>query len=318
MNKLFAKVLTATVSVLAAFFATSCTEPNTTITGTAEERNQTANAGEKNTEENLPTTQVDSLVRTTSSSAAPSSGTSKSTPVGSDSIAVLDSVTSHHFPDQGFGGAYSSARAEYPLSGDGKGGAGGVVGASSSSSTTTEPNIAGHVDENLLSVYVKKTGINGISFDGAVYGINKTYQSCDLSTSTCSENEPIEEYRRVGLHKVALEKIEDIAEIFPMTYAALPIDQIKISYTDECALYVLNVSDTSPVWRVLTSISTDSIVVKEIYDKCDYEARPFKVHVGFLFSYCRELGSSTKIVQEGVPNGDANCSDVSYEEYYKK
>lgn len=318
MNKLFTKILTATASLFAAFLATSCTEPNTTITGTAEERNQVAQAGDKNSEANLPTTQVDSLVRTTSSSTAPSSGTSKSTPVGSDSVAVLDSMASHHFPDQGFGGAYSSARAEYPLSGDGKGGAGGVVGASSSSSTTTEPNIAGHVDENLLSVYVKKTGINGISFDGAVYGINKTYQSCDLSASTCSETEPIDEYRTVGLHKVALEKIEKIAEIFPMTYATLPIDQIKISYTDECALYVLNVSDTSPVWRVLTSISTDSIVVQEIFDKCNYEARPFKVHVGFLFSYCRELGSSTKIVQEGVPNGDAKCSDVSYEEYYKK
>jgi len=87
---------------------------------------------------------------------------------------------------------------------------------------------------------------------------------------------------------------------------------------DGCPLYVLNINDTSPVVHVLTKISKDTIAITDVHDNCDYERRPFDMHVGFLFEYCDELSESPKIEQTFLLKETWNCSDIDYDEYINK
>ena len=299
MNKLFAKFSVAIASAFASFYAIACTEPNRDITGTAEERNQIAHGDHGNTVSNTPVnvdidTTIEKLTPTGSSRETETSLPTTEIPKSSSSVEILvpdagnlvelDSGAKTGMPNQGYGGGFG---------------------------------YAGAVDDKLLSSYIQLAGVSGISFDNAVYGINKTYQSCDVSSNTCPENETIEEYRSVGVHKVALDRVNELSKIFPKSTRTLSLNQIESLYEKGCALYVLNVYDTSPVWRVLSSISADSLVVQEISDNCDYERRPFDMNVGFLFSSCNELGDGTKIVRASIVKESGDCDNVIYEEFSK-
>ena len=85
-----------------------------------------------------------------------------------------------------------------------------------------------------------------------------------------------------------------------------------------CQLYVLNVYDTSPVIHVLTEISKDTIKITDVHDNCNYEPRPFDMHVGFLFEYCGELSESPKIDITFKLNESMKCGTVDYDEYINK
>ena len=87
---------------------------------------------------------------------------------------------------------------------------------------------------------------------------------------------------------------------------------------DGCPLYILNINDTSPAVHVLTKISKDTIAITEVHDNCNYEPRPFDMHVGFLFEYCGELSESPEIELTFLVKETWNCRNIDYDEYIKK
>ena len=295
MNKLFTRLLIAYASAFTSFFV-ACTEPDPGyLTGTAEERNQSANAGDASG--NMGPSSSDSEIESSSSE---NSSASEGSTAGDPSILPVN-------PDDG-----------------GKGHAGAPLSSSShsfiivqpSSSSKSEP--IGAVDNNFLNIYVYKTEMPKITFAESVFGINKTYEECNPSEKTCSEdNSKTAEFRTLGLHKIAAEDFDDVKPIFPLTTEKLE-SKLKEVYSDGCSIYVLNIKESSPAWHVLTSITSDTLIVENIYDNCDYERSIFDLHVGFLFSFCGELTDQTKIVMNTTPNGSNRCGLVSYEEFYRQ
>jgi hypothetical protein len=69
---------------------------------------------------------------------------------------------------------------------------------------------------------------------------------------------------------------------------------------------------------VLTKISKDTIAITEVHDNCNYEPRPFDMHVGFLFEYCGELSENPKIELTFLVKGTWNCRNIDYDEYINK
>lgn len=194
-----------------------------------------------------------------------------------------------------------------PISSESKTGFGGGT------SSPDNPTNGGTVYITLDS-YLKSYGITDVAFNENVLAYNKTFESCDPTKNTCLESPEIAELRTTGLHKIAPETIEILPYIFPKAYLAIK-DTIK---TNSCPLYVLNIRDTSPAIHVLTKISKDNITINDISDNCDYEPRPFEMHVGFLFSYCGELSEAPKIVTTFTVMETMNCSDVKYFECLRK
>ena len=309
MNKPFDKLCIPSILAIASFLASACTDPNPGyLTGTAEERNQSANAGDVSG--NIGPASSDSETESSSSETEIESSSSESSTGKDPSIIPID-------PGDGHSGA-PSGRPDSSIH---------IIGAPSSSSqsyiivnpsSSSKSEPIGNPDNNLLSIYVYKTGMPKITFAESVFGFNKTYEECNPSEKTCSEdNSKTAEFRILGLHKITSEDFDHIKPIFPLTTEKFG-NKLKEVYTEGCSVYVLNIKESSPAWHVLTSITSDSLTVENIFDNCDYEQRPFDLYVGFLFSFCGELTDQTKIVMNTTPNGSNQCGLVSYEELYRQ
>ena len=293
MTKLFNKLLTASATVLAAFCSFACSDK---IAGTAEEQNQIAN-GEKSSS---------SSEGETANGVIPDSSNSNTSPAPS-----VDVSSSSRY-DEGFTPIYIDPSSSSNTAGEGNKG--------------NDPDVVGNPDTvpaYTLDSYLKYYGITEVAYDDNVLGYNVTFKSCDASQETCFESPSIAKLRELGLHKLTAENASGLGVLFLRTAMnmgnKLYENNGAVSRTqDGCPLYVLNVIDTSPAVHVLTKISKDTIAITEIHDNCDYEPRPFDMHVGFLFEYCGELSESPEIVQTFTLKETLKCGEIDYDEYINK
>ena len=270
MTKLFNKFLTASTMALAAFCSFACSDK---IAGTAEEQNQIAN-GEKSSS---------SSEGETANGVIPDSSNSNTSPAPS-----VDVSSSSRY-DEGFTPIYIDPSSSSNTAGEGNKG--------------NDPDVVGNPDTvpaYTLDSYLKYYGITEVTYDDNVLGYNVTFKSCDASQETCFESPSIAKLRELGLHKLTAENASGLGVLFLRTAMnmgnKLYENNGAVSRTqDGCPLYVLNVIDTSPAVHVLTKISKDTIAITEVHDNCNYEPRPFDMHVGFLFEYCGELSESPEI-----------------------
>ena len=293
MTKLFNKFLTASTMALAAFCSFACSDK---IAGTAEEQNQIAN-GEKSSS---------SSEGETANGVIPNSSNSNTSPAPS-----VDVSSSSRY-DEGFTPIYIDPSSSSNTAGEGNKG--------------NDPDVVGNPDTvpaYTLDSYLKYYGITEVTYDDNVLGYNVTFKSCDASQETCFESPSIAKLRELGLHKLTAENASGLGVLFLRTAMnmgnKLYENNGAVSRTqDGCPLYVLNVIDTSPAVHVLTKISKDTIAITEIHDNCDYEPRPFDMHVGFLFEYCGELSESPEIELTFLVKETWNCRNIDYDEYIKK
>ena len=293
MTKLFNKFLTASTMALAAFCSFACSDK---IAGTAEEQNQIAN-GEKSSS---------SSEGETANGVIPDSSNSNTSPAPS-----VDVSSSSRY-DEGFTPIYIDPSSSSNTAGEGNKG--------------NDPDVVGNPDTvpaYTLDSYLKYYGITEVTYDDNVLGYNVTFKSCDASQETCFESPSIAKLRELGLHKLTAENASGLGVLFLRTAMnmgnKLYENNGAVSRTqDGCPLYVLNVIDTSPAVHVLTKISKDTIAITEVHDNCDYEARPFDMHVGFLFEYCGELSESPEIELTFLVKETWNCRNIDYDEYIKK
>ena len=293
MTKLFNKFLTASTMALAAFCSFACSDK---IAGTAEEQNQIAN-GEKSSS---------SSEGETANGVIPDSSNSNTSPAPS-----VDISSSSRY-DEGFTPIYIDPSSSSNTAGEGNKG--------------NDPDVVGNPDTvpaYTLDSYLKYYGITEVTYDDNVLGYNVTFKSCDASQETCFESPSIAKLRELGLHKLTAENASGLGVLFLRTAMnmgnKLYENNGAVSRTqDGCPLYVLNVIDTSPAVHVLTKISKDTIAITEIHDNCDYEPRPFDMHVGFLFEYCGELSESPEIELTFLVKETWNCRNIDYDEYIKK
>ena len=293
MTKLFNKFLTASTMALAVFCSFACSDK---IAGTAEEQNQIAN-GEKSSS---------SSEGETANGVIPDSSNSNTSPAPS-----VDVSSSSRY-DEGFTPIYIDPSSSSNTAGEGNKG--------------NDPDVVGNPDTvpaYTLDSYLKYYGITEVTYDDNVLGYNVTFKSCDASQETCFESPSIAKLRELGLHKLTAENASGLGVLFLRTAMnmgnKLYENNGAVSRTqDGCPLYVLNVIDTSPAVHVLTKISKDTIAITEIHDNCDYEPRPFDMHVGFLFEYCGELSESPEIELTFLVKETWNCRNIDYDEYIKK
>lgn len=293
MTKLFNKFLTASTMALAAFCSFACSDK---IAGTAEEQNQIAN-GEKSSS---------SSEGETANGVIPDSSNSNTSPAPS-----VDVSSSSRY-DEGFTPIYIDPSSSSNTAGEGNKG--------------NDPDVVGNPDTvpaYTLDSYLKYYGITEVTYDDNVLGYNVTFKSCDASQETCFESPSIAKLRELGLHKLTAENASGLGVLFLRTAMnmgnKLYENNGAVSRTqDGCPLYVLNVIDTSPAVHVLTKISKDTIAITEIHDNCDYEPRPFDMHVGFLFEYCGELSEKPEIELTFLVKETWNCRNIDYDEYIKK
>ena len=293
MTKLFNKFLTASTMALAAFCSFACSDK---IAGTAEEQNQIAN-GEKSSS---------SSEGETANGVIPDSSNSNTSPAPS-----VDVSSSSRY-DEGFTPIYIDPSSSSNTAGEGNKG--------------NDPDVVGNPDTvpaYTLDSYLKYYGITEVTYDDNVLGYNVTFKSCDASQETCFESPSIANLRTIGLHKLTAENASGLGVLFLRTAMnmgnKLYENNGAVSRTqDGCPLYVLNVIDTSPAVHVLTKISKDTIAITEIHDNCNYEPRPFDMHVGFLFEYCGELSESPEIELTFLVKETWNCRNIDYDEYIKK
>ena len=293
MTKLFNKFLTASTMALAAFCSFACSDK---IAGTAEEQNQIAN-GEKSSS---------SSEGETANGVIPDSSNSNTSPAPS-----VDVSSSSRY-DEGFTPIYIDPSSSSNTAGEGNKG--------------NDPDVVGNPDTvpaYTLDSYLKYYGITEVTYDDNVLGYNVTFKSCDASQETCFESPSIAKLRELGLHKLTAENASGLGVLFLRTAMnmgnKLYENNGAVSRTqDGCPLYVLNVIDTSPAVHVLTKISKDTIAITEIHDNCNYEPRPFDMHVGFLFEYCGELSESPEIELTFLVKETWNCRNIDYDEYIKK
>ena len=293
MTKLFNKFLTASTMALAAFCSFACSDK---IAGTAEEQNQIAN-GEKSSS---------SSEGETANGVIPDSSNSNTSPAPS-----VDVSSSSRY-DEGFTPIYIDPSSSSNTAGEGNKG--------------NDPDVVGNPDTvpaYTLDSYLKYYGITEVAYDDNVLAYNVTFKSCDASQETCFESPSIAKLRELGLHKLTAENASGLGVLFLRTAMnmgnKLYENNGAVSRTqDGCPLYVLNVIDTSPAVHVLTKISKDTIAITEIHDNCDYEPRPFDMHVGFLFEYCGELSESPEIELTFLVKETWNCRNIDYDEYIKK
>ena len=293
MTKLFNKFLTASTMALAAFCSFACSDK---IAGTAEEQNQIANGGKSSS----------SSEGETANGVIPDSSNSNTSPAPS-----VDVSSSSRY-DEGFTPIYIDPSSSSNTAGEGNKG--------------NDPDVVGNPDTvpaYTLDSYLKYYGITEVTYDDNVLGYNVTFKSCDASQETCFESPSIANLRTIGLHKLTAENASGLGVLFLRTAMnmgnKLYENNGAVSRTqDGCPLYVLNVIDTSPAVHVLTKISKDTIAITEVHDNCDYEARPFDMHVGFLFEYCGELSENPKIELTFLVKETWNCRNIDYDEYIKK
>ena len=293
MTKLFNKFLTASTMALAAFCSFACSDK---IAGTAEEQNQIANGGKSSS----------SSEGETANGVIPDSSNSNTSPAPS-----VDVSSSSRY-DEGFTPIYIDPSSSSNTAGEGNKG--------------NDPDVVGNPDTvpaYTLDSYLKYYGITEVTYDDNVLGYNVTFKSCDASQETCFESPSIANLRTIGLHKLTAENASGLGVLFLRTAMnmgnKLYENNGAVSRTqDGCPLYVLNVIDTSPAVHVLTKISKDTIAITEIHDNCDYEPRPFDMHVGFLFEYCGELSESPEIELTFLVKETWNCRNIDYDEYIKK
>ena len=293
MTKLFNKFLTASTMALAAFCSFACSDK---IAGTAEEQNQIAN-GEKSSS---------SSEGETANGVIPDSSNSNTSPAPS-----VDVSSSSRY-DEGFTPIYIDPSSSSNTAGEGNKG--------------NDPDVVGNPDTvpaYTLDSYLKYYGITEVAYDDNVLGYNVTFKSCDASQETCFESPSIAKLRELGLHKLTAENASGLGVLFLRTAMnmgnKLYENNGAVSRTqDGCPLYILNINDTSPAVHVLTKISKDSIAITEIHDNCNYEPRPFDMHVGFLFEYCGELSESPEIELTFLVKETWNCRNIDYDEYIKK
>ena len=278
---------------LAAFCSFACSDK---IAGTAEEQNQIAN-GEKSSS---------SSEGETANGVIPDSSNSNTSPAPS-----VDVSSSSRY-DEGFTPIYIDPSSSSNTAGEGNKG--------------NDPDVVGNPDTvpaYTLDSYLKYYGITEVTYDDNVLGYNVTFKSCDASQETCFESPSIAKLRELGLHKLTAENASGLGVLFLRTAMnmgnKLYENNGAVSRTqDGCPLYVLNVIDTSPAVHVLTKISKDTIAITEIHDNCNYEPRPFDMHVGFLFEYCGELSEKPKIELTFLVKETWNCRNIDYDEYIKK
>ena len=282
MIKLFTKLLTASAITFAALCTFAC---SLNLAGTAEETNQSAN---------LPSPPEESSS-------------------GSEDSPIPDEPSSSSLTNQN-SQISSSSTTEAPNNMD-------PIKPSSSSRTdgngeAGSPDI-GYIDyAQTLDTYLKKYGITDITFDEHVIAYNKTFVSCDATKSTCVESPNLDNFKTIGLHKASTTaELNSLSAIFPATAKAMGGTLHEV---DECPLYVLNINDTSPTAHVLTEISKDTIKIVNISDQCDYEARPFEMHVGFLFAYCGELSENFQIATTFMHLDSSRCINFDYNESINK
>lgn len=293
MTKLFNKFLTASTMALAAFCSFACSDK---IAGTAEEQNQIAN-GEKSSS---------SSEGETANGVIPDSSNSNTSPAPS-----VDVSSSSRY-DEGFTPIYIDPSSSSNTAGEGNKG--------------NDPDVVGNPDTvpaYTLDSYLKYYGITEITYDDNVLGYNVTFKSCDASQETCFESPSIAKLRELGLHKLTAENASGLGVLFLRTAMnmgnKLYENNGAVSRTqDGCPLYVLNINDTSPAVHVLTKISKDTIAITKVHDNCDYEPRPFDMHVGFLFEYCGELSENPEIELTFLVKETWNCRNIDYDEYIKK
>ena len=293
MTKLFNKFLTASTMALAAFCSFACSDK---IAGTAEEQNQIAN-GEKSSS---------SSEGETANGVIPDSSNSNTSPAPS-----VDVSSSSRY-DEGFTPIYIDPSSSSNTAGEGNKG--------------NDPDVVGNPDTvpaYTLDSYLKYYGITEVTYDDNVLGYNVTFKSCDASQETCFESPSIAKLRELGLHKLTAENASGLGVLFLRTAMnmgnKLYENNGAVSRTqDGCPLYVLNVIDTSPAVHVLTKISKDTIAITEVHDNCNYEPRPFDMHVGFLFEYCGALSENPKIELTFLVKETWNCRNIDYDEYIKK
>ena len=278
---------------LAAFCSFACSDK---IAGTAEEQNQIAN-GEKSSS---------SSEGETANGVIPDSSNSNTSPAPS-----VDVSSSSRY-DEGFTPIYIDPNSSSNTAGEGNKG--------------NDPDVVGNPDTvpaYTLDSYLKYYGITEVTYDDNVLGYNVTFKSCDASQETCFESPSIAKLRELGLHKLTAENASGLGVLFLRTAMnmgnKLYENNGAVSRTqDGCPLYVLNVIDTSPAVHVLTKISKDTIAITEVHDNCNYEPRPFDMHVGFLFEYCGELSESPEIELTFLVKETWNCRNIDYDEYIKK
>ena len=282
MINLFKKISTVSTTVIAVFCAFACSDK---IAGTAEEPNQFA-YGTSSSRDNGASANI------------PPSSSSETTPI-------------NLIPSSSSAGTVGGSE-----------GFGNSEGCYSSDGHKTHCGPSGS-DTPTLDDLLKKYNITEASFDKNVLAYNKTFQSCYESTGNCNDKQNIADLRTLGLHKFTNENVSGLAYLFLETSKVMGgkvygTDD-KVSFQiDGCPLYVLNIHDTSPAIHVLTKITKDTIYITDIYDKCDYEPRPFDMHVGYLIEYCGELSENSKIEIAFKQLDTADCSDISYEEYIRK
>ena len=318
MTKLFNKLLTASITALAVFCSFACSDK---IAGTAEEPNQFAFGTESSS----------SADRTIVSDSGKSIETPNNFPIITSSATSptpsIEISSSSRSEEDGFDPIHTD-----PVpSSDSEGGNGGAgtpgfgnpgncycqSGYSCYCGPTVEP-------ASTLDDYLKKYNITEVAYDDNVLGYNVTLTYCDSTEQNCTVHSSTAKLRELGLHKITKDNVRALPYLFEKTIWAMHGDIYETAsgdisrLPDGCPLYVLNIYDSSPVMHVLTKITKDTIAITEIHDNCDYEPRPFDMHVGFLFEYCGELSESPEIVQTFTLKETLKCGELDYDEYINK
>ena len=302
MINLFKKFSTVCTTAIAAFCAFACSDK---IAGTAEEPNQFAYGNSSSSEE------IDAPNDTPSSSS--SSEFLVPVPQSSSSIkegnGTFDPILI----------TFSSSSASDSSNGRGGLGHDGQTGTCTSADGQKNPCNETETSKRSLEDYLKMYGVTEAAFDTSVLAYNMTFNS----SRDTAENAKVAELRTLGLHKITNENAIHLAQLFYETTwfmggKVYGKDGSVSFQTDGCPLYILNTVDTSPAIHVLTSITKDTITIADFYDNCNYERRPFDMHVGFLFEYCGELSESPEINRTFTLKESMKCGSVEYDEFINK
>ncbi len=309
MTKLFNKFLTISVAAFSALSLSACSDK---IAGTAEEPNQIAQGTESSSsaESSNSSENPNGLPDLSSNSSVPSpttniSSSSESERDGFDPITINPTPSSSSKSTSGNGGFPSFGNPDCHCPSDSK----CYCGSDGAPAYT-------------LDDYLKNYNITDVSYDENVLAFNKTYDG-QLEDVYNSAKVNTSQLRSIGLHKITRENLGGLGALFlrasvNMGGMLYEKDGVVSRTQGGCQLYVLNVYDTSPVIHVLTEISKDTIKITDVHDNCAYEARPFDMHVGFLFEYCGELSESPKIDITFKLNESMKCGTVDYDEYINK
>ena len=309
MTKLFNKFLTVSVAAFSAFSLSACSDK---IAGTAEEPNQIAQGTESSSsaESSNSSENPNGLPDLSSNSSVPSptiniSSSSESERDGFDPITINPTPSSSSKSTSGNGGFPSFGNPDCHCPSDSK----CYCGSDGAPAYT-------------LDDYLKNYNITDVSYDENVLAFNKTYDS-QLEDVYNSAKVNTSQLRSIGLHKITRENLGGLGALFlrasvNMGGMLYEKDGVVSRTQGGCQLYVLNVYDTSPVIHVLTEISKDTIKITDVHDNCNYEPRPFDMHVGFLFEYCGELSENPKIDITFKLNESMKCGTVDYDEYISK